>query len=308
MILSASRRTDIPCHYPRWFINRIRAGYALVRNPLNHAQLFKIPLASDIIDCIVFWTKEPEPLLPYLEELDQRGYKYYFQFTLTPYNRSLEPNLRPKVDIENTFVRLSQRIGKERIIWRYDPIILNDDITIQYHQTHFERLCQKLSPYTNRVVISFVDLYKKLKTQGLRPITPAEIAALSAFIASCAKSCGLRPLACCEGQDLTPFGIEKSACIDKALMEEICGSRLNIPKDKNQRQGCGCCQSVDIGAYNSCQTGCIYCYANHPGKPKTINHDPDSELLMGHVQSGERIIEKSLKSNLVYQSSFFDNI
>lgn len=128
MILSASRRTDIPCYYSEWFMNRIRAGYVLTRNPMNHAQLSLISLSPDAVDCIVFWTKDAKKMLPHLNELDRIGYKYYFQFTLTPYNKTIEKNLRDKMEIEDTFIELSKKIGKERVIWRYDPIILNETL------------------------------------------------------------------------------------------------------------------------------------------------------------------------------------
>ena len=115
MILSASRRTDIPCYYSEWFMNRIRAGYVLTRNPMNHKQLSRLSLSPDIVDCIVFWTKDVANIIPHLDELDSRGYKYYFQFTLTPYSQDLEPNLRPKFEIEDTFIELSKRIGKDKV-------------------------------------------------------------------------------------------------------------------------------------------------------------------------------------------------
>ena len=259
MILSASRRTDIPCYYAEWFTNRIRAGYVLTRNPMNHAQLSKIPLSSEVVDCIVFWTKDAANILPYLGELDAFGYNYYFQFTLTPYDRTLEPNLRPKPEIETTFTRLSKRIGRECVVWRYDPIILNDTLLdIAYHKAQFARMCGKLSPFTDTVVISFVDMYTKLKTPLIRPITEVEIAELSAFIGKTAKQYGIRAVACSESGDLSGYGIEKSACIDRGRIERLIGCPLDIKNDKNQRANCGCCESIDIGAYNTCMNGCVY--------------------------------------------------
>lgn len=284
MILSASRRTDIPCYYSEWFMNRLNAGFVSVRNPFNHAQVSRVSLSPDDIDCIVFWTKDAMNITPYLKEIDAMGYKYYFQFTLTPYGREIESNLRDKCAIEEIFINLAETIGKERVMWRYDPIILNDSLDIDFHKSNFERLCRKLSPHTNKVTISFVDTYAKLKTDKIRKLSDVEIAKLSEFIAGTAGSCGLKVKACCEKNDLTRFGIERASCIDGEVIEKICNKPIDIKQDKNQREGCGCLKSTDIGAYNTCLNGCVYCYANH--SPVTARrrydlHNPKSELLLG---------------------------
>lgn len=308
MILSASRRTDIPCFYSDWFMNRIKAGYALTRNPMNHAQLSRIPLSPEIVDCIVFWTKDAKNIMPHLATLDSMGYKYCFQFTLTPYDRPLEHNLRDKANIEDTFIELSNKIGKERVIWRYDPIILNDTLDIAYHKAQFDLMCDKLGDYTETVTISFIDMYSKLKTNLIREIIADEIIELSKFIGKTARAHGLRAVACCEKADLTPYGIEKASCIDKIMLEKVCGCVLNILPDKNQRPGCRCMESVDIGAYNTCLNGCVYCYANE--NPTTIerrhnSHSPQNELLIGTVADAENITERKVKSHRQKQITLF---
>jgi hypothetical protein len=146
---------------------------------MNSAQLSRIPLTPDIVDCIVFWTKDAQNLLQYLPELDRLGYSYCFLFTLTPYDKAIEPGVRDKPEIEETFMELSKRIGKERLVWRYDPVILNSAIDMAYHKTHFERMCAKLAGYTDTVIISFVDMYSKLKTELIREIREDEIQELS---------------------------------------------------------------------------------------------------------------------------------
>ncbi|PWM47414.1 MAG: DUF1848 domain-containing protein [Clostridiales bacterium] len=301
MILSASRRTDIPCYYSEWFMNRIRAGYVLTRNPMNHKQLSRLSLSPDIVDCIVFWTKDVANIIPHLDELDSRGYKYYFQFTLTPYSQDLEPNLRPKFEIEDTFIELSKRIGKDKVVWRYDPIILNDNLNIEYHKCHFYRLCEKLSPYTDTVTISFVDMYAKIKTPLIRSLTDEEKSEISEFIGKTAKEFGLRAVACCENDDLSLYGIDRASCIDKNRIEKICDCRLDVKEDKNQRNGCGCVESVDIGAYNTCLNGCVYCYANDKFssvKRRHDTHDPQSELLVGTVADGEEVTNRKYNSSI----------
>lgn len=235
-------------------------------------------------------------MLPHLDELTRHGYKFYFQFTLTPYGHDLEQNLRPKAEIEDTFIELSKRIAKERVVWRYDPIILNDNLNEDYHKTQFRRMCEKMSPYTDTVIVSFVDIYPKIKTSLIRPITNEEIAELSDFISKTSKEHGLRPMACCEKTDLSVYGIEQSSCIDKSRIEKLLGSNLKLRPDKNQRASCGCCESIDIGAYNTCINNCVYCYANNSPvttKRRYDSHDPKSELLIGTVGDGEKIVDKN---------------
>ena len=305
MILSASRRTDIPAFYADWLLNRLRAGYALTRNPVNHAQISRVPLSPDVVDCIVFWTKDPLPLLPRLPEIDRMGHRYYFQFTLTPYDRALEKNLRDKDEIINTFIELSNHCP---VLWRYDPIILNDRLDIAWHAEQFSRLCEKLHRHTPQVTISFVILYPKLKTPLIRRITEGEMAELAGHFAEIAGQYGLPIRACCEKTDLTPYGIQRASCIDRTTVEALCGCNIAAPQDKNQRPGCGCLASVDIGVYNTCGNGCVYCYANHSVGSVAANmwrHDPAGELLLGNAQPGEKIVTREARSWKEEQLSLF---
>ena len=237
-------------------------GVVLTQNPVHPAQVQRLSLSEDTVDCIVFWTKDAAPLLPYLDELDRLGYAYYFQFTLTPYPHVLEPGLRPKTEIVQTFRALSERLGRERVVWRYDPILLGTGIDIAFHKQAFRALCERLSDCTDTVTISFLDIYQKIKTVPVRPPNESETAELAAFIGETARRYGLRATACCEAADLTVYGISRAACIDKARIERICGCALDLTADKNQRGMCGCSESVDIGVYDTCPNGCVYCYAN----------------------------------------------
>lgn len=308
MILSVSRRTDIPAHYSEWFLNRLKAGYVLVRNPVNHAQISRVNLSPDVIDCIVFWSKDPRNLIPYLPEIERMGYRYYFQFTLTPYGKDLEPHLRNKEEIEQTLLTLSEKIGKQRIVWRYDPIILNQTISIDYHKEQFARMCERFSNAVRSVTISFVDRYPKLKTDFIRPITSEEMQELGCFIAETAARYHLPVQTCCETEDLSSYGITKASCIDPQIVEELADRHITINRDKNQRPGCGCCESFDIGVYNTCPSGCVYCYANFSPESTLHNiqqYDPRGELLIGKVLEGETIRERTAKSNLDEQLSLF---
>jgi hypothetical protein len=299
MIVSASRRTDIPAHYSEWLVNRLRAGYVLVRNPMNHAQVSKVTLSPDIVDCIVFWTKDPLNMLDKLDAIDEMGYRYYFQFTVTPYDRSVERGLRDKEEIIETFRRLSDRIGKEKVVWRYDPIILNDEFDFAFHREQFSRLCSRLAGYACQCIISFVDKYPKLRTGAVREIGREEMAELGRIISSAAEDFGITVKACCEEAFMSGYGIGKASCIDKTLIENICGCSLDIKKDRNQRDSCGCYDRIDIGAYNTCMNGCIYCYANYSAASVAANarnHDPQGEFLVGRARDSDRIAARDVKS------------
>jgi hypothetical protein len=302
MILSASRRTDLPAFYSEWFLNRLRAGFAYTRNPMNRSQVSRIPLSPEVTDCIVFWTKDPAPLMDSLSVIDSMGYHYYFQFTLTPYGKEIEQNLRDKQDIIQTFITLSKTIGKEKVLWRYDPVILNDSLTIAYHQDMFERLCRQLKGFTEICTISFVDLYTKLnqtvKRKLIREITEDEIYKTAGVFSEIGREHGIEIRACSEKIDLTRFGIKAASCIDKQTIEKICGYTIASKPDSNQRPGCGCIQSIDIGVYNTCKNGCIYCYANHSSASIEDNfakHNPNSEILIGSVGAEEKIITRDAK-------------
>ena len=281
MIISASRRCDIPCHYGEWLIKRLCAGYVIVRNPYNRKTRL-IELTPDAVDCIVFWTKDAANLLPRLDELDRRGYKYYFQFTLTPYGRDIERNLRPKDEIIDTFIELSRMLGRERVVWRYDPIIVDGARTVDWHKEKFAAMCERLAPHCERVVISYVDLYRGMKRTGITEVSESDKAALTPYIARAARERGLDIVACCES-GLSEYGVGQSSCIDGALIERIVGRRLGLSPDKNQRPGCGCVASVDIGSYDCCPNGCVYCYANRSAEVAARNyaaHDAGGECLM----------------------------
>ena len=296
MILSVSRRTDIPAFYSDWFYNRIREGYACVRNPMNRHQVSKIRLSPDVIDCIVFWSKNPAPMLPRLGEL--AAYMYYFQFTVTPYDRELETGLPQKESVIETFRRLSDRIGPKRVIWRYDPILFSQGMDVRYHLHGFEAIAKRLASCTQTCVISFVDLYQKTR-RNLRATTAREpgadeITRLAAGLASIASSYGIRIQSCAERIDLEPMGIRHGRCVDRMLIEELLGVRLNVSKDRNQRPECGCVQSVDIGAYNTCSHNCLYCYANSDMNTVYRNwrlHDPSSRLFIGRLDEDDTVKE-----------------
>ncbi|MCI8632361.1 MAG: DUF1848 domain-containing protein [Lachnospiraceae bacterium] len=292
MIISASRRTDIPSYHGRWLMNRLHAGYALTRNPMNLRQIQRVCLSPQSVDCIVFWTKNAAPFLPYLDEIEAMGYAYYFQHTLTPYGADLEPGLPPKEELLEQVAALGSRIGRQRLVWRYDPIILTSRYDMPFHLNAFERYCRALSPYTDEVVISFFDLYKRLQKSGLHEAAPEEIRLLAPQLGQIAASYHLRIRACSEAMDLSSYGIERGSCIDLQRISRITHTAPRAQKDAGQRPHCGCSKSVDIGAYNTCLNGCHYCYANYSKASIDRNLsqcDPDSPFLLGQLKPGEHI-------------------
>jgi len=293
MIISASRRTDIPAFYAEWFFNRINEGFALVRNPMNNSQIRTVSLKAEDVDCIVFWTKNPHEILSRLDMLDK--YHYYFQFTLTPYERDIETGLPDKTEIMDTFRKLSDKLGAHRVIWRYDPILLNEKHTVAYHAEHFGKMAHTLKGYTEKVTISFIDFYSKIEramSQLKIEKINAEIEhALAKQLADIAHENALAIDTCAEDIDLSPYGITRARCIDGALVERITGYPIDAPKDKSQRPECGCAASVDIGAYNTCCHGCLYCYANSNRSIVLKNmeaHNKLSPLLVGECLETER--------------------
>ena len=310
MIVSASRRTDIPAFYSDWFFNRIKEGFVYVKNPMNAHQISNIPLTPELVDCIVFWTKDPEPMIPRLSEIGQ--IPYYFQFTLTGYGTDIEPYVPAKKHIIEVFQHLSDIVGSHRVIWRFDPLLFNEKYTPEYHLRAFGQIAHALAGYTEKCVISFVDTYEKnkksLQQMGLRNPDDQLETFLDALVQE-ATANHMIVATCAEVIDLNKHGIIHNSCIDKALIENIIGCKLDIKKDKTQRPECGCVESIDIGAYNTCTHGCKYCYANYSItsviKSSQV-YDPKSPLLCGMVQPEDKITDRKVKSLKILQPNFFD--
>lgn len=302
MILSASRRTDIPAFFGEWWMNRIKEGYVYWVHPFNPKQVKVISLAPQDVDAIVFWTKNPQPFLKYLDEMDSRGYRYYFTFTLNDYPKELEPNV-PKVEARiETFQQLSEKIGPKKVIWRYDPIIISSTTPFDYHLQKISSISNDLKGYTHRLVISFLDFYaktnnklKKLqKAHGIRFMDIREKNYREEMISFCwnvqhiCAENGIEVVSCAEKADLTEAGIQPGSCIDGELLEKLFYLGKVYKKDSNQRPECGCVQSVDIGVYNTCLFDCQYCYAVQSKKAvqnRLKKHDKNSPALIGDFKT-----------------------
>lgn len=293
MIISASRRTDIPAFYTDWFMNRISDGYVLSRNPFNANQVRRVSLCPQDVDLIVFWTRNAEKLIPRLAELDAQGFRYYFQYTINAYPRSIDKSVPNPWRAIKTFVELSDLIGPKKVVWRYDPILVSNLSGIDEHKRVFEKLARALSGYTERVVISFVDIYKKV-TANVGRIPGISVVGdfqnletaliLAAYLSDIAKQCGMSIQSCAEEVDLQGQGVNHGKCIDDALIRDLFSITVSEKKDKGQRLPCGCVESVDIGQYNTCLHGCQYCYAttNHSLALRNFDrHNPQSPFLVG---------------------------
>lgn len=318
MIVSVSRRTDIPAFYSDWFFNRIKEGFVYVVNPMNLKQVSKVELTPEKVDCFIFWTKDATPMLDRLDELKE--FQYYFQYTITSYGKDVEKEILDKKKVIESFKNLSHKIGKERVILRYDPILLSEKYNIEYHCKAFDRLCSQLHGYTEKCVISFIDLYKKTErnTKGLNliPMDLEQIKKISKELSLIADKYDLLIETCSEGYDLTEFGINKGKCIDDTLVSKLIGYEVNVKKDDTQRDVCGCVKSVDIGQYNTCRHHCLYCYANFNYSQVEDNyklHNKNNPLLIGEVREDAKITVRDMKSIKgsklgEKQISLFDNI
>jgi hypothetical protein len=291
MIISVSRRTDIPARYSEWFMNRVRNGFALVPNPRNAKQVRRVSLLPQDVDGFVYWTKNPALMLEHLPAL--KDYAYYFQITVTPYGRDVEPGIPDKDEVVIPAVlRLSEAIGPARVLWRYDPILLSKRYPKEFHYEAFARMASRLSGHVARCTISFLDMYRNTARNagelGLNPIGEADMLEMAEVIAGIAKAHGIPLAACAEPLDFSRFGIARAACVDPTILSTISGRPIHAARDKNQRPECGCAQGVDIGAYNTCPNGCKYCYANFSPaliEANIARHNPGAASLI-NVSNG----------------------
>lgn len=308
MILSASRRTDIPACYGEWFLGRLREGFLLVPNPYGQRTLRRIQLSPEAVDCIVFWSKNPQPFLQYAPEISAMGYPFCFQFTLNPYGQAVERRLPALEERVKTFQRLSALIGPERIAWRYDPVILGKAYPADWHFAQFERLCALLHGHTSRCIFSFFDRYAKDQS-GFQEAGEAAMRHIARGFSAIAGQYGLPLFACSEPVGLSAYGVARARCIDPDWIGEILGCPIRSKKDPNQRPLCGCVESVEIGSYDSCTNGCVYCYANQGierALRRAAGHDPRSPMLLGRPDGTEKITNAPAKSLRLAQTTLFE--
>ncbi|MFC1874858.1 DUF1848 domain-containing protein [Chloroflexota bacterium] len=314
MIISASRRTDIPALYSKWFINRIRAGWCQVPNPLNYNQLSYVSLKPDDVDAIVFWTKNPTPMFTRLDELNSFGFRYYFQFAINDYPYDFEPRMPPLKERLNIFQKLSFCLEPKRVIWRYDPIVVSNKTNFDFHREKFSNIARELNGFTKRVVVSFVDYYRKtdrrlstLEEHGYRfnrRVAKSRGAwNLLRDFSAIAQDHNMEIFTCAEERNFSKVGVHPGSCIDGELLRKLWSLQGFSKKDPTQRSACLCVVSKDIGMNDTCINGCKYCYATRNldlAQRRYSEHDPNSPVLWGnHRELSEKEQANQLKVRLI---------
>lgn len=301
MIIQTGMRTDIPAFYHKWLINRIKEGYVLVRNPYNPKSVTRYSLSPEVVDLIAFCTKNPEPVLPYMEVF--KPYGQYWFVTITPYGKEIEPNVPDKERVLESFKKLSGIVGKDSIGWRYDPVFINETYSVRRHISEFEKMAETLSGYTETCVISFIDIYKKVERNfsGVSEVPKADRLRLGKEFIRIASKYGMTIRPCAEENELEPYGADCAGCMTVNTFEKALNNHLNVPKRKtNQRNGkCACLLGVDIGAYDTCGHLCRYCYANTDTarvKENMKRHNPESPFLIGCSMPDDVIHDAAQKS------------
>ena len=302
MIINTGQRTDIPAFYSEWFANRLREGFVCVRNPYYPEQVSRYRLDPSVVDCIGFCTKNPFPMFPYMDLL--KDYGQYWFVTITPYGRDIEPNVKDKHELLEDFKKLSGIVGVNSVGWRYDPIFITDKYSMEYHLRAFEKIATELEGYTKTAVISFIDLYAKVRRNfpAAREVTKEQRLTLGGEMVKIASAHGMTLKPCAEGDDLAPYGADCGGCMRIGDYEKAIGKKLNTPKKKGARAQCACYLSCDIGAYNTCKHLCKYCYANaEPARvlEESRRHDPHSPFLIGHYENGDVINDVQQKSWII---------
>ena len=290
MILNVSGRTDIVAFYSKWFLKRYNEGYVDVRNPFNPKLVSRISFKN--VDAILFCTKNP---IPIINELNKIKKPILFHVTLTPYKKDIEPNVPDKRKIIEAVKQISNTLGKEKVIIRYDPIFLNDKYNIEYHKKAFKRICTLLNGYIEKIIISFVDDYKNVRKHKnvlkIRKINEEDYKEIGTSFSKIASSNNITVQTCFEENNLVEYGFVKGECLSHELAYQLTGKKYKTWAARK----CSCVEMVDIGVYNSCNHRCKYCYANFNEKQIEINiknHHQDSSLLIGNLEEDDIIKER----------------
>ena len=321
MIINTGMRTDIPAFYSEWLMNRIHEGFVCVRNPYNRLQVSKYSLSPDVVDCLAFCTKNPHPMIKYLDELKEK-YNMFWFVTITPYGKDLEPNVPIFEKVVEDFKILSNKVGKNAVALRYDPILINEDYSVEKHIDMFDKIAKDLKGYTEDVTISFLDLYEKVKRNApdIRPPSSEEQRLIAKEFARIGKENNMIIHGCCENPNLKEFGIDITGCMSQEIVEKAIGFKLDAPSGQSKRivtnegkekTACNCLMGNDVGAYNSCMHLCKYCYAIYDKTLVQENyklHNPKSQFLIGESTPEDKITEAKQKSWIKEdnQMSFID--
>lgn len=306
MILNISGRTDVVHYYSDWLFKRFEEGFVLSRNTLFPNSVRRYELTPEKIDCITFCSKNYAPILPRIGEITDR-FATYFHYTITAYGCDVEPHVPDIGTSIATLLRLSEKVGAKRVAWRYDPVLLTEHYTKELHLKTFEYMAARLAGHIDRCIFSFVEMYRKLERNfpELIPMTPEDKRELAAGLGRIAREYGFPIQTCGPEADYAPYGIAMSGCITLDIIGAANGLRFRKLKHQGMRQGCHCFASRDLGAMNSCPSGCKYCYANKNATSAWENHkrhDPSSPLLIGHVLPTDRV-EQGVQETFLMRNS-----
>ena len=303
MIINTGGRTDTVQYYTPWLLNRFREGFVYVRNPLFPNKVTHYSLEPDKVDAVVFCSKDYRPILPYIREITER-FNTYFYYAITAYGKDIEPGVPSIEESIETLIALSRIVGKERVAWRYDPVLLTKIYTIDTHRATFKSMAERLSPYIDRCIFSFVELYRKLEFNmpELLPMTVEEMDSIAEILGSIASRYGIYIQTCGTNGDYSRYGIHSSGCITLDTLGRANGISFRPLKHRGMRNGCHCIETRDIGAYDTCPNGCRYCYANKSPERAMENyrkHDPKSPILFGTITDSDTITDSNQQSFLV---------
>ena len=302
MILNTGARTDTVQYYTEWLLRRFREGYVYSRNPLFPNKVTRYELVPEKIDCVEFCSKNYRPILKDLHEITDR-FNTHFQYTITAYGKDIEPGV-PNIDESiQTLYELEKQVGKQRICWRYDPVLLTGKYTVEKHFETFRYMAERLSGHVDRCIFSFVEMYRKLETNmpELFPISESDKDRIAEGLGRIAKEFNIPIQTCGTNGDFTRYGIMRSGCMTLDILGKANGIEFRDLKHKGMREGCHCIESRDIGAYNTCPNGCRYCYANKDHKKAAENyrlHDPRSPILIGRIKDSDTVTDASQDSFL----------
>ena len=311
MIINVGGRTDIVNYYTPWLLNRLEEGYAYSRNPFARENVYKLSLKPEDVDCLLFCSKNYKPILKHIGDIDEK-YNILCNYTITAYDKDIEPKVPSINQSIKTLKRLSDIVGGNKILWRYDPILLTEKYTVEKHLETFEYMAEKISPLVYRCIFSFVDMYKKVEENmpEIIPFTDEDKVKLLKGIGEISKKYNLYTQTCATNESYERYGIHAAGCTTREILEQAHNVVYKNVKGTGIRENCHCIPSRDIGAYNSCLSECKYCYANRkPDIPKKVikMHDEKSPLLLGQLKENDRLIETKIISYIEpKQTTLFD--
>ncbi|MBE6350429.1 MAG: DUF1848 domain-containing protein [Spirochaetaceae bacterium] len=306
MILNTGARTDTVHYFSQWLLKRFQEGYVLSRNPLYPDKVTRYELTPEKIDAVLFCSKNYKPILPHIKTISDK-FNTYFHYTITAYGKDIEPGVPSIQESIETLKRLSCIVGKEKISWRYDPILLTKKYTIETHKLTFDMMAKEIAPYVNNCIFSFVKIYKKIELAlpELIPFSEEAMEIIAKDLGKIAQNYNLPIQTCGTNKDFTQYGIAQSGCTTLGILEKANGISFKKLKHNGFRNGCHCIESRDIGFYNTCLSGCKYCYANKNhqlAKENYALHNPDSPLLLGNLKETD-ILQQGIQRSFLQKTS-----